>query len=329
MSILAAATSRADFYTVGTAAAITTAAKIAPYAKEGVTVSDLSSYARLLFPALAEGWIRFHVNVNVAMSASVTGQMFRLKSGEAGQALFQLDFDGTAGNALEYWNGSAFVELAGETVTFSVARFKIDIQFKMDDSAGYVRVYVNDTLIHEMTGDTIFTAATTLDTIELSSPCVVGLGSGQYDFSGLIIADEDTRSMVFHQGQATANGADTAWTGVYTDVTKLDRNDNTFIESGTAAQLETYVMDDVHTDLAAYVPRAVVLSTRTRRGATGPQNMQGVVRQSGSDFTTSNISGINTAYGTRQAVMGTNPATSAAWTIAEINAAEFGVKSIA
>jgi hypothetical protein len=329
MSILAAATSRADFYTVGTTAAITTAAKIAPYAKEGVSITGDTSYARILFPsALAEGWFQFYVNINATVAGSTTGQMFRLKSGETGQTLFQLDFDAAAGNSLEYWNGSAFVEVS-ETTTFNIARFKIDVQFKMDNSAGYFRVYVNDTLIHELTGDTIFTAATTLDTLELACPNNVGLGNGQYDFSGFILADEDTRSMIFHQGQATADGANTAWTGVYTDVTKLDRNDSTFIESGTAAQLETYVMDDVHTDLAAYVPRAVVLSTRTRRGATGPQNMQGVVRQGGSDFTTSNISGINTAYGTRQAVMNTNPATGAAWTIAEVNAAEFGVKAIA
>jgi hypothetical protein len=329
MSILAAATSRADFYTVGTTAAITTAAKIAPYAKEGVTITGDTSFCRLLFPsAMSEGWIQYYVNINTAITASTAGQMFRLKSGETGQVLFQYDFDALAQQALEYWNGSAFVEVNEGTV-FSAARYKVDLQFKMDNSVGYFRVYVNDTLLHELTGDTIFTAATTLDVIELVCPNPSGLGSGQFDFSGLIIADEDTRSMVFHQGQATANGANTAWTGVYTDVTKLDRNDNTFIESGTAAQLETYVMDDVHTDLAAYVPRAVVLSTRTRRGATGPQNMQGVVRQSGTDFMTSNIAGINTAYGTRQAVMNTNPATSAAWTIAEINAAEFGVKSIA
>jgi hypothetical protein len=329
MSILAAATSRADFYTVGTTSAITTAAKIAPYAKEGITITGDTSYARFLFPsAMSEGWIQFHVNFNTSVGGSSAEKMLRLKSGETGQVLFQIEFDGVAGQALEYWNGSAFVEVS-EATTFSAARFKVDVQFKMDNSAGYVRVYVNDALIHEMTGDTIFTAATTLDTIELMTPNPSGLGNGELNYSALIIADEDTRSMVFHQGQATANGANTAWTGVYTDVTKLDRNDNTFIESGTAAQLETYVMDDVHTDLAAYVPRAVILSTRTRRGATGPQNMQGVVRQSGSDFTTSNIAGINTAYGTRQAVMNTNPATSAAWSIAEINAAEYGAKSVA
>lgn len=331
MSILAAATSRADFYTVGTTAANTTAAHLAPYAKEGVSVDPGTPFARFVFPsAVSDCWIRFHMRVRSLQSAgNLSGTPFRIKSGEAGISLFQLDYDSASLLAMEYWNGSAYVEVNEITPIFAAdTLYKIDIQLKLDNSVGIFRIYVNDTLVWEYTGDTIFTAATTVDTIELASGNIVGTTS-DFVFSGLILADEDTRSMVFHQGQATANGADTAWTGVYTDVTKLDRNDNTFIESGTAAQLETYVMDDVHTDLAAFVPRAVVLSTRTRRGATGPQNMQGVVRQSGTDFMTSNIAGINTAYGTRQAVMNTNPATSAAWTISEINAAEFGVKSIA
>lgn len=331
MSIIAAATSRADFYTVGNTAAVTTAAHIAPYAKEGVSVNDNLSYLRFVLDSgVSEGWIRFHFRpVTYPGTGSHDHQLFRLKGSEAGQVLFQLDADWNGAAdivSLEYWNGSAFTEVGEIAAPFIAATlYKIDVQFKMDNSAGYIRVYINDALTWEYTGDTIFTAATTLNTIELSS-VFTGI---VFTYSGFIVADEDTRSMVFHQGQATADGANTAWTGTYADVTELDRDDNDFIESGVADQLETFVMDDVHTDLAAYVPRAVVLSTRTRRGATGPQNMQGAVRQAGTDFFTSNLAGITTAYSTRQAVMNTNPATAAAWTISEINANEFGVKSIA
>lgn len=328
MAVIAAATSRADFYTVGTTAADTTAAYIAAYAKEGVSISDPASFIRFPFPALSEGWIQYHFRAGVwgTSGSGLPGELFALSATEGSQPLFQLDFDGPTEASLEYWNGTAFVEahmLANPFVDNT--RYKIDINFKLHETTGFLRVYVNDALIWEYTGDTIFTAATTLGSIDLASPNL----SGSLIASALIIADEDTRSMIFHQGQATADGANTAWTGTYTDVTELDRDDTDLIESGTADQLETFVMDDVNAALADYVPRAVVLSTRARRGVSGPQNLQGVVRQSGVDYPTASISGLNTAYGTRQAVMAVNPATSAAWTIAEVNAAEFGVKSVA
>ncbi|ESZ68172.1 hypothetical protein X727_23110 [Mesorhizobium sp. L103C119B0] len=332
MAVLGAWTSMADMYTVGSMAASTTAARLAAYAKEGVNITNTNSFGRINFAAAqSDFWLQFHVwgdHLGIAAGASDTNQLFALKDTEVGTVLFQLDYDTAASDvAIEYWNGSAFVEVGVIASPFlDSTLYKIDVHCKMDNTVGVFNIYINDALIWTYTGDTIFTAATSIGTLELRTPWI---STQNTVFSGIILADEDTRAMVFHQGQATANGANTAWTGVYTDVTKLDRSDSTFISSGSASDVETYVMDDVNAALAAYTPRAVVIATRVRRGGTGPQNIKGVVRQSGVDFPTANMPAPTGAYDARQAVMAVNPATSADWSVAEINAAEFGVKSAA
>jgi len=329
MAVIDAWTSQADFYTVGTNAANTTAAQIAPYALEGFTISSVSSFARVTFPAAASIWCQFYYYPGT-VTAGTTGLTFwQLKDTEAGTPLFRLRQSAavTGSIVLEYWNGSAWTSGgASSAVMAATTRYKFDVKLIMDNSVGEYLFYINDALILSYSGDTVFTAATTVTTLELMSPS--NTGTNNFSFSGVIIASEDTRAMVFHQAQATAAGANTAWTGTYTDVTELGRDDGDLIESGSANQVETYVMDNVNAALSEYSVRAVVLGVRSRKGTTGPQNMQGAVRQSGTDFFTSNVSGLSPAYSSHNFVLTTNPATSAEWTIAEIDADEFGLKSI-
>lgn len=333
MSILGAWTSISDFYAFAGTVVMTTASKLAPYVKEGVQVTATAAPIRAVLPTpVSDAWLSFHFyGESSAFGANATGQLLRIRDTETGQTLFQLDFDNIDDFSLESWNGTSFVEQSVFTAGVGgVAVHKMDVHVKLDDVSGVVNVYLDGALILAMSGDTIFTSSTTFNTIELCRPALDAIGFGQVTFSALIVADEDTRAMVFHQAQASGAGATTGWTsGSYTDVTKLGRDDNTFIKSETADQSISFVMDDVNSALNAYTPRAVVLSARTRKGTTGPQNMQGIVRQSGNDFTTANISGISPGYGSRQAVMNTNPATSTDWLISEINANEFGLKSVA
>lgn len=328
MTILFAGTSLADFGING-AVVSTTAARLAPYAKEGVDCNFPGRFARMKFTPVSELWVRFHVwglQMGQTSSGLNTGQFWRAYEVEAGTRLFSIDLDGSTDTAFEMWDGAAFTEFGtASTPMLSSALYKVDIRLKLDNVSGEFQFYVNDVLMITYTGDTIRTAATTISCVELDGG-YIGAEANQI-FSGVIVSTTDTRNMVFHQGQMTAAGATSDWTGAYTDVTKLTVDDTTFISSGTADQVETYVAENVNAALSAYSVEAVVLATRTRRGTTGPQNLQAVVRQSGVDHVTADLTGIDGAYGAIRAIMTANPATSGAWTIAEIDAAEFGVKS--
>lgn len=325
MAIINAWTSPADFDTVGGFTVITSAAQIAPYAKEGTWVSSTLGIARVTFSALSSLWLQFYFYSDIFGGA--TGDIVNIKDTETGTILFQIGSTSSGSLlTLRYWNGSSFVSVAvASRVHSNNTRYKFDINLVISDTVGIFNIYLNDVLVLSYTGDTKWTSATTVSCIEFLNGYT---SSFWYNYSGVILADEDTRALVFHQEQPTANGANTAWTGGYTDVAKLTRNDSTFIESGTANQVETYTSGDVNSALNSHTVKAVVLALRARKGSTGPQNLQGAVRQSGADYFSSNVGALSAAFASKNAVMLVNPATSATWTISEINAAEFGVKSI-
>jgi hypothetical protein len=329
MSIIRVVGSLADLDTYLNMAS-TTSNVDASVAKEGFVGSG-TAMGRLNISPVSELWVNWrHTFADLTNTTVISLISFFNTSFSTTQALFRLLKNGAAQTdgivRGQYWDGSAWVNIGGGPFTNSV-NTEETLHIKMDEASGIFRRYRNTVLDGELLGDTIRTAAITIDRIEFASSS----GTGAQTFSEIIIATTDIRGRRLQRLEPTADGANTAWTGTFADVDETGVGDSDYISSNTANQVETFVVADIAVSLAAaHAVEGVVISVRARKGEAGPQNLQAVLRTNSTDFVSSNYPTLNTVFqGGLQKIWETNPDTAAAWTQSEVNAIEVGVKSIA
>ena len=238
-----------------------------------------------------------------------------------GTGIVRLVMSGANPNEInfEYNNGSGWVSIATDIVVPNILQ-PIDIHCDMAASGSFT-LYQDDSQIAQFTGDTTQAAAS-------ADNALLGpTGFGHY-VSQVIIADESTLTWQMETILATADGAATAWTGDKDDINEVGLyNDGTQINSSVADQEELFIFEDPTTP-ANYIVAALVLGTRSSRGSTGPQNMQFLTRSGGTNYPSSNLSGLGLGLAPFQLILPTDPDTALAWDDTSLAAAQFGVKSI-
>ena len=123
-------------------------------------------------------------------------------------------------------------------------------------------------------------------------------------------------------------GATTAWTpstgSNYACVDEAPPNDDTdYVSSLTAGQTDTYAFGNLTTTSGTVF--AVQASAQVRKDDAGTRTLALVARPGSTDRLGA-TQGATDAYLNIAELWNTNPDTSAAWTIAEVNASEFGVR---
>lgn len=126
----------------------------------------------------------------------------------------------------------------------------------------------------------------------------------------------------------SAAGANSGWTGAFTDVNEAVNNDATANASATAGQRQTYAMQDVTLPSAAYSIQGIWQWVRAKNDGAAPANIKLTVRISAVNYdTAANIANVGLGYSNSGTRWDTDPSTSAAWTVANWNAAEAGFLS--
>lgn len=232
-----------------------------------------------------------------------------------------------------YWNGSSWLALSGSSAFGTISdasRHTWNVQIKMHGSAGFVRIYVDDLLLFNsgLINTLLITSGpTTFNKISFGP----GPSVRSVVVSEVVVTDSASEGFNYRlfENAPSAAGNYTAWNNGKTEIDETGYDDADFIYINSANQLETYTLGDLTSGWANYGVAAFAVTARAIRSVSGPQNMQAVVRTSGSDFVSSNLANLDTFFrGGLQAIWAVNPNTSAAWTQAEINALEAGVKSI-
>lgn len=217
-----------------------------------------------------------------------------------------------------YLNGGATWTAIGGTVPFSNALTHYDVYLKIDAS-GEVALFSSGT---EMTSGTA----------DLSHLSTVDRARHYANYSHNYISQclastESTIGKRLMTAVPSGAGATSAWTGDYTTVDEAVTNDGDFLNSTTAAQVETMVATPVGS-MTGYTASAVVVSARAKRGGSGPQNIQMALRSSGTDYFTG-TKALGVGYAPVQGIWEEDPATTSAWTSSAAQAAQPGAKSIA
>lgn len=326
MTVFFAGTEMDTFIPVGGQVLVsTTASRMDTTFSRSSVRTQTFSYMEANFTSLTEGWL--HVTINIEFFAN-TNQDFawvELRDSTTGQSVFQIDGDDGSFN-LEYWNGASFTEITPTINSFLTQDTvqKLDFHWKIADTDGVFELFIDEVLAASFTGDTLNAGFTQIDRVRLLNTSH-SQNSSLYNvyFSETIVADVSTIGWHLKTLAPTGVGNSTTWTGTFDDVDDITFNDDTFISSGTAEEVELFTIEDLG---AAFQVEAVVVAARSRTAVTGPQNLQMAIRTGGSNFFSSNVP-VGTGFAGEQAVWDLNPDTGLPWTNAEVDALEIGVKS--
>lgn len=283
------------------------------------------------FAGGAEFWFHFTASENAAGGSNDENFFEVWDDLNSIRGLFVIDgVNGTYKG--QYWNGASYTVMSNGFTFIDDTPTVMDIHIKIHDTLGRFAIYIDGVLHEEFTGDTNLYAggAVQVDGFNLKSS--VGFFQVAYNsamsFSEVIVADESTVGWRMATIVPTGVGATGAWTGLWSDVDEVTIDDTDFLESNTTAQVETMVASNLSATAGAMDPVAVGVVARARKGSSGVQQIQMAVRTNALDFFSSTLPLDPGFDGSIWNIWELNPDTVAAWTTAEIDAIEIGVKSI-
>lgn len=177
---------------------------------------------------------------------------------------------------VEVHNGSAWVEVGTRFNLEDFTLYKIDIQLiPGENNDGTIRIYANDALVFEVTNTTTVTPGYSgCDRIDFGDATTGNSGDG-LDFSGIIVADGDTRDLSLWQMAPTTVVAGGDWTGTPADVVNKNTLDDTTVISTLTAGSSQEFNEEYRANffVTTDVIVAEVLSVRTLNTQTAAFDM--------------------------------------------------------
>jgi hypothetical protein len=220
--------------------------------------------------------------------------------------------------------------LATGTVTVNGSTWHlIEIHYIPATSGGVFQVKVNGISDISYSGSTT-PGATTIDRIMVGHDDSAW-PPGYYD--NVILDDADWIGDTKIQAiKPTAAGNSTQWdpsSGSNWDcVDEIPANDNDYVSTNSNDALDLYTFSDLTGSIEEV--KCVQLQARTiRNGAATPQNLQLAVRSGGTNYFSSSMAVPYVNPKSFSTIWQLNPNTSAAWSVSEVNAADFGMKAVA
>lgn len=195
-------------------------------------------------------------------------------------------------------------------------------------TTGIAEVRRDGVVVATFTGNTINSGAGTMDAVSIGDISNANAGFDAY-FDDYWIDDAayngDLRvGVILPTGAGNTTGLTPSSGSNYAVVNEaLQNGDTGYVSSSTVSAKDTYAYADLPANAATV--KAVMAAPIARKEDAGARYVCAVARSGGADYDGSALS-LGTTYEAQAQIWNTNPATSAAWTVAEVNAAEFGVK---
>jgi hypothetical protein len=310
-------------------------------AVQSITSSNSTTFAPVaqeqeLAFATASGDFWFHGVLYITdFSNSDTGEILRFRSATGGE--IRLRPTGAGVQALEVtarWektlNGTTWTAVGADFRIRYQMKHTFDFRIKLNNTIGEIKTYLNGVQVHTFTGD-VSTQTNLVSSIYLGSSTLLGSTIRPFNWSELVVANEPTFDWHVATLPVSAAGTFSTWTGLFSDVDDVGINSADLISTNTATNQQTFnVMNTTASQVAGNAIKAYAVASRTAvtTDAT-PNDAQHIVRTGGTVFTTANLAIPKDGnYHTRNTVYNTNPNTSAAWTTAEIDAVEIGMKAV-
>lgn len=293
-----------------------------------VLTSGMLHYAPLN-TAITQGWAHFAFYETSTASSNYDDNAFAIFKDASDVNVFGVGCTNSVIH-IRVWNGSGwdFVADSGRSLRNDKAS-AFDVQFLLDGTTGFIKVWRDKVLICEFSGNTLRGTATDIQRVNFGPANNNSATYAHCRLSEVLVSDSPTfMSRVFSATLDAAGTTNTMASGTYADIDEeVLFNDADFVSSDTAGQIITAsCQNGPSTQL---VPHAVCVSYRALRGdAVGPQTMNAVLRSGTTDYHGSNRP-LDLTFGPHYEVWGADPDTAADWTPAGIDAMEIGVRSAA
>lgn len=219
---------------------------------------------------------------------------------------------------LEYWNGTAWATAIPDFAADFVTENRYAV-YARAGTTGEIRLYKNEVRVGVFQGDT--SALVGMDRFQLAG---VSSNYGTY-WAEVLLATHPIVTARVKTHKPAAAGAYAEMTGTVADINEAIANDTTALISGTALQRSTFTINALPANVL--VPTLVSLKLRGKRGTTGPQGLSALLRSGTTDHATNVTMLDDVTFEQRVVQYTTNPVTAAAWTRAEVDALQVGVRS--
>ena len=286
------------------------------------TISGASYVDSPTLTSRTDVWIHFEV-IEPVDTAALNGAIFYwYDSGNTARVRVTYTSSGNT-FALAYWNGSTWVSAGSITLSLA-SRHVVDIHAVVNTASGSLVLYVAGT--ERINSGTIdLSGATNLNHFQLLGTTTTV--ARYFNWSQVIVANESTIGMRLVTLYASGAGSDSAWSsGTYASIDEAVYNDADFITSATANQVMTFAATAVAT-FTGYTIKAVCVTARAKKGASGPTQLQLALRVNGVNYFSASKA-LTTGYGAVFNVWDTDPLDSTPFTVADMTGLQFGVKSI-
>lgn len=301
---------------------------IAGVARGGFLIDNGSNLCIRVLPAVMQtGWVHLAMKGRSSPTNHAI-ECFRMRD-SGGLNLFTLGHDSSVtvnvtGLAAGAGGRTATLFAGGVVAT-------VDINFSIADTGGFFNVYINGspTPAYTFSGDTKPGAGTGLyDLVFTASQTGNTASTVRCSYGQVMVSDETTLGGLVHSLPLSAFGSVNNWTGLLADInahalvdttylTAAAMNDDVLFTKGTMAALQTgfRIAAVSMGHRSSYVAGSAVTKTRHRARVSG-------VTYNGS------TSQLALTAGSFTQVMAMNPANGLAWTVADVNAAEFGLQAL-
>jgi len=206
----------------------------------------------------------------------------------------------------------------------------IEVRYKPHTSTGVFQVKVNGVLDIDFSGQT----AGSILQINRFSLGRYGTSGYAYGYFDNVVIDNSAfpGNTKIQAVKPTAAGNSTQWdpsSGSNWDcVDEIPANDNDYVSTNSNGALDLYTFSDLTGSIGEI--KCVQVQARTvKNGAPTPQNLQLAVRSGGTNYFSSSMAVPSINPKILSNIWQLNPNTSAAWTVSEVNAAEFGMNAVA
>lgn len=226
-------------------------------------------------------------------------------------AIFQ--YDGTTKTQLAAESGQSFV---------LGLLLKLDINIINYGISSTINVYIAGNLVVSFSGNSTISGVTKFDTVVF---CSDPSGNGNAYMSGMIVANEDTRTFYVSTRVPTAFGDQNQWSGAVADISEIVINDATVNSVNSTGQNQMYTQTSQPT--GNYLIKALTISTRTSETLVTVPTQIALGVKSGGVLNAGTPQTQTTAWQNARRQMPVDPTTSAVWSVGSANAVQVNLQS--
>lgn len=302
--------------------------------------SDVNSYLRLsktLSPIGATGIAGTAIQVSGYSATSTQNPVMQFLNGGTAQCSVRINGDGTLSVLRGSYNGTV---LGTTTVALSTATYYyLEFKVLLSTTVGTYELRLNGTSVLSGTGANTAGAGNTAWTVfRLGSDGSTNhLSSNQtWDFDDTYVCDGNGSTNNDFLGPIRIKTVLPDGAGNYTQFTPSagsnyqnvddasQDGDTTYNSETTVGQKDTYTFGALG---VTGTIKGVQTNLIVRSDGAGSETVAPTWRISATDYDGTAV-GISTSYADKTAIYETSPATASAWTVTEIDGAEFGIKLV-